>query len=544
MNERITENIVRDRFSDASEYGFVIEEQQSKNPRINKLLKNASKSGSGFGKPEFIISSEKQPELLIVVECKSDIKKHQSPNLDKYSEYAVDGALLYSSYLSKEFDVIALGVSGQNEKELLASSYLQLKSSPQPKSFSDQLLTLIDFQEQYVYDEGTRLQRYEDLLEYNKELNAQLHSKKIQEDKRSLLISGILIALEYGVFKGSFRKYETAQELAKALVNAIASQLLKSNLEKSRIEVLESAYNFIKSSKPLTSNKDFLIDLIQNVEDRINSFVKTYKYYDIFGEFYTEFLRYANNDKGLGIVLTPKHITELFVDLAYIDKDSIVLDNCCGTGGFLISAMRKMIKDANHDSDIEERIKESQIIGIEYQDTIFTLVCSNMIIHGDGKTNIYNEDCFDPNLIEGIRKKFKPNATMLNPPFKVKSEDIQELNFVLNALEGVEPNSICVAILPMSVMLADKGDRLILKTKILKDHTLEAVFSMPNDLFHNSKASPSTSVIVIKAHSPHPEGYKTYFGYWKEDGFIKRKNKGRIDGGAVGQNKIRLVKSI
>jgi hypothetical protein len=52
---------------------------------------------------------------------------------------------------------------------------------------------------------------------------------------------------------------------------------------------------------------------------------------------------------------------------------------------------------------------------------------------------------------------------------------------------------------------------------------------MPNDLFHNSKVGVVTAVLVIKAHQPHPKNKETYLGYWKNDGFVKKKLKGRID---------------
>ena len=105
-NETKTEAIVRDHFEKFEDI-LNIEEKISDNPKIDKLLKNASKRGAGKGFPEFIITYKNNPDFLIVVECKPDVLKHESPNRDKYSEYAVDGALLYSSYLSKEFDVLA-----------------------------------------------------------------------------------------------------------------------------------------------------------------------------------------------------------------------------------------------------------------------------------------------------------------------------------------------------------------------------------------------------------------------------------------------------
>ncbi len=111
-NERKTESIVRkhfDKFSDV-----VVEEQKSENVKINKLLQNASKKGSKHGNPEFIISFDNNSNFIIVTECKPDVKKHESKTHDKYADYAVDGALLYASFLSKEYDVLAIAVSGEN----------------------------------------------------------------------------------------------------------------------------------------------------------------------------------------------------------------------------------------------------------------------------------------------------------------------------------------------------------------------------------------------------------------------------------------------
>ena len=102
-NERKTEQIVRKHFEKFADK-LIIEEQKSDNPIIDKLLKTASKKGTGKGYPEFIISFKENSELLIVVECKADVTKHESKNRVKYSEYAVDGVLLYASYLSKSFD--------------------------------------------------------------------------------------------------------------------------------------------------------------------------------------------------------------------------------------------------------------------------------------------------------------------------------------------------------------------------------------------------------------------------------------------------------
>ena len=94
-------------------------------------------------------------------------------------------------------------------------------------------------------------------------------------------------------------------------------------------------------------------------------------------------------------MLTPPHITQLFVELAGVNKDSVVLDNCAGTGGFLVSAMKAMLEDAHGDIAKESDIKRKQLLGIEFDDEIYTLLISNMIIHRDGRTNITLGSCFD-----------------------------------------------------------------------------------------------------------------------------------------------------
>ena len=124
MNEELTKDIVREKLNKSNiNKNFNIEPVISTNPRINKILQNASKSGSGKGRPEFIITDNEDSDYVIIIECKADVKKHISKKVNKYKDYAVDGAVLYSSYLSKEYDVISIGVSGEKEKDLLVSGF-------------------------------------------------------------------------------------------------------------------------------------------------------------------------------------------------------------------------------------------------------------------------------------------------------------------------------------------------------------------------------------------------------------------------------------
>jgi type I restriction enzyme M protein len=118
VNERNTENLVRDALHllgyKSPDNDINVEEQKSQIIEVARLLKNGSKSGAGGrGCPEFIISSPSTPDFLIIIECKASLKCHESPNRSRPVEFAVDGAVHYARILSKSYNVVAVGVSGQ-----------------------------------------------------------------------------------------------------------------------------------------------------------------------------------------------------------------------------------------------------------------------------------------------------------------------------------------------------------------------------------------------------------------------------------------------
>jgi hypothetical protein len=114
----------------------------------------------------------------------------------------------------------------------------------------------------------------------------------------------------------------------------------------------------------------------------------------------------------------------------------------------------------------------------------------------------------------------------------------------LNNLDCLVDGGTCIAIGPMQKALATSGSVYEYKKKLLDKHTLEAVLSMPDELFFNSKVNVVTCVMIITAHKKHPLNKKTYLGYYKDDGFIKRKIQGRFDGfGKWAETKQRWITS-
>lgn len=525
VNERKTENFVRDTFNELgyrANEAILIEEQSSDKPRINKLLKNASKSGEGVGYPEFIVSSD-DDNFVIVVECKGDKKFHESENRDQYSEYAVDGVINYMNYLKKNFDVIGIAVSGEKPEKIKVSNFLWSKKANQYVDIEDsKILTYEDYKRIVKFDPKVKRRTYNELMRFSKELHNKIRDKaKVSEPQKPLLVSAILIALEDGAFRLGYQE-KSAEKLSKWLVETVKDVLENAEIPQKKIENMIQPYEFIKVH-PAFKKGSILKDLIDDITNHVKQFISDYSDIDVIGEFYGEFLRYTGGDKqGLGIVLTPNHITELFADLANLTTESVVLDTCCGTGGFLISAMTDMIKKAGNDSSLITKIKRNNLIGVEQQPGMFALAASNMILRGDGKANLYLNDSFE---IKKKLKKHNPTVGLINPPYAQEGEGLSELDFVENLLNCLEPNSIGIAIVPMSSALETSDTTL--KENILENHTLEAVMSMPNELFY--PVGIITCIMVFRAKVPHNPDIESWFGYWKDDGFEKTKNHGRID---------------
>ncbi|MCR4658824.1 MAG: N-6 DNA methylase [Bacteroidales bacterium] len=539
--EADTDDIVRDFFMNYEE-DVIVERQKSSNPIIDKLLNNASKRGTGKGYPDLIIQYKHDKNFIIVIENKPDKIYHESENHNLYDKYAVDGALLYASYLSKSFDVLAIAISGVEKDDLKVSHYLHLKDEPRPfQYFGDKLLSPNNYYSGLTKSEEKKRQDYDKLLDYTRILNTKLHQMNIDEAERCILASCILLALRLPHFKTYYKTEDNQKILASHMINDVMDWFKKKKISDDKYKAISSKYATIEGMFAKESDHNSLRDLIEDMDTNIDAFEKTNRYYDVLGQLYVAFLRYANTSNDLGVVLTPTHITEFFTEVAGINMNSVVFDNCTGTCGFLIAAMSKMIIDAQGDDDAIKSIQKNQLIGIERNDKMYCLAASNMAIHGDGQTHIYLDSGLNSKLIaeikRGVKDKetgnvFKPTVGFLNPPYKSdKKKDIEELEFVKWNLEALVEGGTCVAIVPMQCAIAGSRNKktYALKKDLLEQHTLEAVFSMPDELFYNSDKSVVTCVMVFTAHKKHQDDKDTFFGYFKDDGFEKRKKLGRID---------------
>lgn len=227
-----------------------------------------------------------------------------------------------------------------------------------------------------------------------------------------------------------------------------------------------------------------------------------------------------DNDAANDVVLTPSYITHFMAHLARTNKDSFVWDLAMGSGGFLVSAMDIMIKDAqktiqDHD-ELEAKIKnikENQLLGVEILGNIYILAVLNMILMGDGSTHMFKDDSHK------IYKTLNFPATvfLLNPPYSAEGKGFV---FVKEALSRMTEGYAAILIQEN----AGSGNGLPYTKDILKDNTLLASIHMPDDLF-SGKASVQTAIYVFQVARPHEEDDLVTFIDMSEDGYTRQNRK-------------------
>lgn len=227
-----------------------------------------------------------------------------------------------------------------------------------------------------------------------------------------------------------------------------------------------------------------------------------------------------DNDAANDVVLTPRYITKFMAKLCRVDMDSVVLDKTMGSGGFLVSAMDEMIKDAQSkivdESELAAKIKnikERQLLGIEILGNIYILAVLNMILMGDGSSQIFNADSHEMTLPEG----FKPSRCLLNPPYSAPGKGFIFLEEAMSQMsEGYA-----------SIIIQDSagnGQGLPYTKRILEHNTLLASLKMPSGLFGN-KASVSVCIFLFKVGRPHEEDDIVTFIDFSKDGYSRQNRK-------------------
>lgn len=560
-NEKNTENIVLKAFEAelGKNEGFELFAQAANKEYelLNKALNEAGgkpdfceidnflQSGSGTAQPDFIALFDEDKDTIFICECKKSIKFHKSERLNKPKTYALDGVIYYAKFLQKYFNVIALAISGTKELKSTALYFPKNATLLFDKELflrtEDVILNPLNYLKLL---KGQRLSREFSLAEVSLlalEFHDSLREIKISERHKPIFIAALLLALENKEFQRDYYAFNSFATLYNQLKFALKEVLENANLSNKKIKNIENAISEVENNTKLKNKhlaeRGSIFWYLKELELKIKPMMNhANSNLDALGIFYHEFIKYTGGDgKGLGIVLTPAHLSEFMCELAGVNKKSKVIDICCGSASFLVSAMVLMIKQANEKE--ASIIKEKQIFGIELDPDLYTLANTNMIMRRDGKSNIFQGDCFSE---EFEKLKGLCNVGLLNPPYS--QNDKSELEFVERLCEFISASGLVCVVLPLSCAIGNKFK--LERERLFKKHSLLAVFSMPDDIFYTNKANTNTCVMLWQVHTPHyinvnlPEDRLlkeenirafTYFGFYKDDGFVKEKKKGRID---------------
>src|SRR6266568_517350 len=462
--------------------------------------------GLGLNKPDFLFCLNGEP--AVIIEAKNESKK---------IDQAISEAIEYAETINKtgKYSIkIAVGAAGEEDSGFtVIVKYNKGKEWIDLTSNNHAITTIPSRKEVELAlsanDATTKVSvpSSPEFIDAAIELSSLLRSAKIEAPMRPKVIGAIVLAM----YQGNINENEDEA------LNSI-NELVKNALNQT-MDIDEEKKKRLKDVLFLTDNDyDRLkpkIKRITTILRRLNIRSVLQTDVDFLGLFYEAFLRYGYDNNALGIVFTPRHITKLCINLTDVSYNDKIIDIASGTGGFLVSAFDKMMTQAEGSNSID--LVKKSLYGFDTNPTVWALSSLNMFFRGDGKSHIENGDCFLPENRNKVKGKF--TRAFLNPPFSQEGEP--ERDFIDAALDTLEPGGLLAVVVKAGIFADD--DNKDWRKRLIKNHTLLGVISLPEDLFYPTAAP--TSIMVAKAHIPQNSTQKVFMGRIWNDGYAKLKGK-------------------
>lgn len=527
ISETITENLFRDY------YGNSVFLEKSAIPA--KFGFKSKKKTSKAGYPDFFLDTS---EYAIVVEAKALLHSDAEKDVQFY---------MMNNLITK--GIIGMAVSGQYMSQIKVTYFLKRPNSNEIEviKMKNKLMSLENIDKTYRKKIAGEIINNDELTKVIKHLNEKFNKdNKVRSTDCSLFFSGILIALRNKNFRSTYLHIQEPSETEKAttLFTLIESyNLNKLMLEAIDVELKEKVNNLSKefSWKDRFSfilNIDFSLveykNIISLIEEKVFiPFINEEKQ-DVLGKAYNLFLQKVGKIESKNIILTPDHIKSLMVKLADLEVDDVVLDTCMGSGGFLMESLETLVNLAGDNQEKIDEICTSQLIGFENDPVLFALACSNMFLHGDGRSNLLYRSSLlydskevivnnlDDILLDFIKNK-KPNKCIINPPY----EQDNPIRFLKQALDYLEPHGKLIIIIPTPTLAKHKKENGLTHDILAMAH-LDFVIKMPLNLFSEQGRTVNTSIFGF-TKVPHKKMKETVFYQLNDDGFQSIQHKGRVD---------------
>lgn len=558
-------------------------EQESLNTEIDKALHDyfSKNGGNGANRPDakLLLQNSKLNYYPILIEYKGYKDKlvkldssnqvenktaKNEPNFKHINSYAVNGAVHYANALlhyTSYTDIIAIGMTGYKDEfgkiqHQIGVYYVSKKNLGVGQKVGE----FTDFSFLAPKNFDSFIEQVEALSLTQEELD-KLKEKREQEITASLTkLNNDIYQNEKGLGEND-RVYLVAASIIATLgipgkVAPLEKEELKSLEEEGNTDgdiILRKIKAFLKEKQLPQAKKALIIRTLQNtlsseninkaengesqlkrvftkIVDDLGIYYKIGLTTDFTGKLFNEMYGWLgfSQDKLNDVVLTPSYVARLLVKLARVDKDSYVWDFATGSAGLLVAAMNEMLIDAKNSIKSPEdlarkqaQIKAEQLLGIELLPSVYMLAILNMILMGDGSSNILNKDSLkDFNGKYGFGKtdvNFPANAFVLNPPYSVKGNG---MIFVEKAL-GMMNRGYAAIIIQNS---AGSGNAIEYNKRILKKHTLLASIKMPIDLFIG-KANVQTHIYVFRVNEAHKKDDIVKFIDFSKDGYSRSNRK-------------------
>ena len=486
-------------------------------------------------------------------------KKDGTANYSAVTGYAVNGALHYGNailYSSNYDEVIVVGVNGTtlnadgcvadpeykayyiSEKnhgipkliEKLDKDWSLLKPSMVKELFSvldDMNLTDAEREKLVRATEATledRIHAIHQGIYDDERLKTPLGTNEKLYLFCGLIMAGLTIKnvapLSHSDFKGNDSE---SKNDGTVIIDQIGEFLKYKKCSTDKIEMITGLLSPVLKNRVLwrpRNGESILKNLFLKVQSDIVPILESNLHLDFTGKILNKLSDWVSieNDAANDVVLTPRYVTSFMARLARTDMDSFVWDRAMGSAGFLVSAMDIMIKDAQNKivdkdklADKIRKIKEEQLLGIEILGNIYILAVLNMILMGDGSSNIIKGDSHE------YKGNFPATVFLLNPPYSAQGKGFI---FVEEALKAMTEGYACVLIQEN----AGSGQGQPFAKNLLERNTLVASIHMPIDLF-GGKSSVQAAIYLFKVARPHEADDMVTFIDMSEDGYARQNRK-------------------
>ena len=562
---------------------YKLEQESIGNSEIDKALEEyfSKNGGVGGNRPDakillqdkncdyypILIEYKGYKDKLVKLDEEGHVANKNSknePDFKNINSYAVNGAVHYANailHYTNYTDIISIGMTGfKNDSGKLEYSIGVYYVSKSNFGVGQKVDEYTDFS-------FLKKENFDAFIEKVKALSLSDEEKEKLKEKREQEIGASLVKLNNDIYQNekglgeNDRVYLVAASIIATLgipkkVSPLEKDDLKSSLEEGNRDgdiVLRKINAFLNEKRIPKDKKDLIVRTLANtltteninkvengesqlkrvfskIVDDLGIYYKTDLTTDFTGKLFNEMYSWLGftQDKLNDVVLTPSYVATLLVKLARVNKDSFVWDFATGSAGLLVAAMNEMLDDAKKTLKSPEEInrksaeiKAKQLLGLEILSNIYMLATLNMILMGDGSSNILNKDSlndFDGKYGFGnTDDDFPADAFVLNPPYSAKGNG---MIFVEKALSMMKKGYAAIIIQGS----AGSGKAVEYNKKILEKNTLLASIKMPIDLFVG-KSSVQTYIYVFKIGEAHEKDETVKFIDFSNDGYTRTNRK-------------------